>query len=578
MAPLSLEIKCVEVPRVEGLECRVLMSAAPQSLTIALAGSSLQYIEKQGVAYLDPGLILLDANDATIGSASILLSGFKTAEDTLSATPVGGISASWNGASGELLLTGPGDVEDYQAALRSVTFIDASYDPATTPRTAQIIVTDTQWNEAIASRSIVITAVNDPPGVRTPPPQTTDTETSLVFSNAGGNAIAIDDVDGNGLPEQVAVIATGGTLRLSNAAAFTVSRTDSAIALFGPLPSINAALDGLTFTPNSDYAATGSIEVSADDLGNNGIGGAQIVNALIPINITGPAAIPPLVNQTGPSQRVSVSDPSPNTPPLPTVVSGPTPPNKTPVEPVRMTVESNGPSSPSPTIAAQIWIGRNGAGAVAAVSDGGNIVEPQLDGSMPPTSAAAAGSPESLPLNAVSNVSRATGQPYSAPGLGRRQARLGQPADLLSEIKFATVASATFSSTLLGRAHGAVFFRAYSRLLRSKRQDGWGQSRASLLADPQTAGNFEAVRARLISNVPLRVWAGGASVLSAGVSIAYLLWMARGGSVLSGAFSTIPPWQMLDPLPVLDGSGAASTLLRDEREGLEELIRDAAGT
>jgi hypothetical protein len=476
------------------------------------------------------------------------------------------------------MLIGQASVEAYQATLRSITYSDPSYDPTITPRTAQITVTDSQSQEATASRSIFMTAVNDPPGVRTPPIQSTDTETPIVFSNSGGNAILISDVDGNGFPEQVTLLATGGTLRLASSEALNLSGTDTAITLFAPLQSINAALDGLTFTPASPYATTASIEVSADDLGNSGIGGAQIVNALIPINITGPAAIPPLISSTSPSPRVGASDPAPSAPPLPPnpPIDTPAPPpaNATPAESVRTVVEAKSIPFPPATIAAQFAPARTAfAASLPTSTDGDTVQRTELS-----SQGSIATDAESSTPMAVSNGHRAIGHPYAASLVSRLRSGFGEPADTASQVACATVTSQALSKSFSFATESPFLSPARTRITCWQHADTWRPSASGLLGDLATAGQLAFVRTRLNSEIPLRVWAGGASVLSAGVSIAYLLWMARGGSVLSGVFSSIPPWQMLDPLPVLDGAGTARDLICDEREGLAELISDAAGT
>jgi hypothetical protein len=87
---------------------------------------------------------------------------------------------------------------------------------------------------------------------------------------------------------------------------------------------------------------------------------------------------------------------------------------------------------------------------------------------------------------------------------------------------------------------------------------------------------LESIQRQLSSDLPLRVWAGSASILSAGVSVACFLWLVRGGSVLSGLFSSVPACRLFDPLPILEQLGTTQALIKDQ-QGIEELIRDAAG-
>ncbi|MDJ0669333.1 MAG: hypothetical protein QNJ61_18770, partial [Desulfobacterales bacterium] len=44
---------------------------------------------------------------------------------------------------------------------------------------------------------------------------------------------------------------------------------------------------------------------------------------------------------------------------------------------------------------------------------------------------------------------------------------------------------------------------------------------------------------------------GSAIVMSTGLSVGYVIWLVRGGMLLSSLLSSLPAWQLLDPLPIL---------------------------
>jgi hypothetical protein len=48
-----------------------------------------------------------------------------------------------------------------------------------------------------------------------------------------------------------------------------------------------------------------------------------------------------------------------------------------------------------------------------------------------------------------------------------------------------------------------------------------------------------------------KVYLGSAIVSSVGLSVGYVVWLIRGGMLLSTLLSSLPAWQILDPLPVL---------------------------
>ena len=63
---------------------------------------------------------------------------------------------------------------------------------------------------------------------------------------------------------------------------------------------------------------------------------------------------------------------------------------------------------------------------------------------------------------------------------------------------------------------------------------------------------------------------GSAIVMSTGLSVGYVVWLMRGGMLLSSLLSSLPAWQLLDPLPILarrkDDDG------NDDDESLESIL------
>jgi hypothetical protein len=89
---------------------------------------------------------------------------------------------------------------------------------------------------------------------------------------------------------------------------------------------------------------------------------------------------------------------------------------------------------------------------------------------------------------------------------------------------------------------------------------------------------LDSLKKRMVSDAPLRIWAGSASVVSMSVSVVYLLWIARAGSLLSSLLSSMPAWRLVDPLPILDHLGSTAAMLkRGDDDGLERMITDAGG-
>ena len=64
--------------------------------------------------------------------------------------------------------------------------------------------------------------------------------------------------------------------------------------------------------------------------------------------------------------------------------------------------------------------------------------------------------------------------------------------------------------------------------------------------------SLDAVKKEMAGDNQLnRVYLGSAIVSSIGLSVGYVVWLIRGGLLLSSLLSSLPAWQILDPLPIL---------------------------
>lgn len=194
--------------------------------------------------------------------------------------PVGAV-----GDSSALLLRGTDrvrfvpDGQDADSASITYRAWDQTEGVAGTKADASVTGGTTAFSDATDTASITVNAVNDAPVNAVPGPQATDEDSALVFSSADGNAISISDVDAAGNDVEVTLAATNGTLTLAGTAGLTFSTgdgsADASMTFAGTLADINAALDGLTFDPTPDYNGAAALNVTTDDLGNTGAGGAQ---------------------------------------------------------------------------------------------------------------------------------------------------------------------------------------------------------------------------------------------------------------------------------------------------------------
>ncbi|MEZ5658328.1 MAG: DUF4347 domain-containing protein [Burkholderiaceae bacterium] len=89
------------------------------------------------------------------------------------------------------------------------------------------------------------------------------------------------------------------------------------------------------------------------------------------------------------------------------------------------------------------------------------------------------------------------------------------------------------------------------------------------------ARTFERVEDRVQTDLVFDQRVAASSVaVSTGVSIGYVIWLLRGGALISSIIASMPAWRSIDPLPVLQNLNASAREAADE-ESLESML-DAA--
>ncbi len=288
-------------------------TSAAQSFTITVnpqndnpvvttTAGNLSYTENAPATAIDPGLTVTDPDSPNLTGATVqITAGYVNGQDTLGFTNQLGISnGGFNSATGTLTLTGSSSVANYQTALRSVTYQNSSDNP-TTSRTVTFTAND-GIGTGSATRGITITAVNDGPVNVVPGGQSTNQNTPLTFSSGNGNQISVTDVDAGTNAIQVTLTATNGTITLSSTAGLSFAfsdangtgagdgTADATMTFRGTLANVNAAMNGMTYTPNVGFSGAASLTITSNDLGNSGSGGAlsdtDVVNIQVATNVS----------------------------------------------------------------------------------------------------------------------------------------------------------------------------------------------------------------------------------------------------------------------------------------------------
>ncbi|TRX76530.1 Ig-like domain-containing protein [Pseudomonas mangiferae] len=197
-------------------------------------------------------------------------------------------------------------VSAYGAPAHGTVVIDAAGNAVYTPA-AGYAGTDT-FTYTVSSGGVtetgsitVTTYINSPPTISVPAAQTFAEDVTRIFSSSAGNAITVADANGDILT--VTLQSTHGSLTLAQFSGLTfltgTGVGNSLMVFRGSASAINAALNGLSFTPVPDYYGGATLSIQASD------GIAAVQSANVALNLT------PVVNgvpdsiQTGPLTPVT---------------------------------------------------------------------------------------------------------------------------------------------------------------------------------------------------------------------------------------------------------------------------------
>src|SRR5947207_807976 len=216
-----------------------------------------------------------------------------------------------------------GTADDVNAALNGLVYLPASnYNGADT----LTLITNDQGNTGSGGAksdtdmvAITVNAVNDAPVNVVPVAQATNEDTSKTFSSGGGNALSVSDVDvaetvGGKLLVTLSV--SHGTLSLSGTTGLSFGcvgcagdgTADATMAFTGTAADVNAALNGLVYSPAANYNGPETLTLITNDQGNTGSGGALSDTDTVAITVNAVNDAPTLTGGTTQS-GIQYSDP-----------------------------------------------------------------------------------------------------------------------------------------------------------------------------------------------------------------------------------------------------------------------------
>ena len=147
--------------------------------------SDLAYTENSGMVAVTSALTITDADDTHADSAAVqITANYSTGEDLLSFVNQNGIVGNFDAATGTLSLTGTATLGNYQTALRSVMYQNASDSPSELVRTFTINVDDGLNQSLGVTRNLLVSGENDLPSL-------TSLETSPLVYAENDDAVTI---------------------------------------------------------------------------------------------------------------------------------------------------------------------------------------------------------------------------------------------------------------------------------------------------------------------------------------------------------------------------------------------------
>ncbi|MBO9523325.1 MAG: tandem-95 repeat protein [Nocardioidaceae bacterium] len=234
------------------------VSAVDDPATITTSAGSTAYTEQNPAVVVDGALTVTDVDGGTLSTATASITG-PLAGDTLAFTPTASITGSFDTGTNVLTLTGSGTAADYQAVLRTVTFANPTNDAPGTSRAIRFQVASPL--SFVATKSIAITQVNDPPVVSLDTSAGSPYAEQAGFQNLFGPATSITDPDSTTLSSVTVTLGAGfdaafDTLRVNPAVTgFTTSFTSGILTITragGTVAQFQDALRNVQFANTSD--------------------------------------------------------------------------------------------------------------------------------------------------------------------------------------------------------------------------------------------------------------------------------------------------------------------------------------
>jgi hypothetical protein len=245
-----------------------------EGATLTFSGGSLSFTDSHASGTSDS--VTLTASDGRI---------------TLGSTT--GVTVS-SGSNGTSSMTVTGTVANLNAALNGLVYAPNAGFGGTD--TLEIVVKDSPEN-VIVSAGVTITLIALPPGLSAPSTESLNENGKLTFPTG---SISLTDVEASGSSDSLTLSVSFGTLTFTSTSGLTFSSGSngaSSMTVTGTLANLNAALNGLVYSPSTSYSGHDSLKISVSDSGDNKSTSGSVAISVNPF-ATAPATASVLENAT----------------------------------------------------------------------------------------------------------------------------------------------------------------------------------------------------------------------------------------------------------------------------------------
>ena len=183
-----------------------------------------------------------------------------------------------------------GTVDNLNTALDGLLYetqADVSAEVTLTLKTTETVSPNLSDTDVL---TIIVNPTNDAPVITVPSAQSVAEEGTLTFSSANNNTFGIiDDASDSGASIEVQVSVTSGTVKLGQTTGLTITSgaDESATVTFdSEVAAALAALEGMAYTPSTDFNGSDQLQLRVNDKGETGTGNAEEVTATVDITVT----------------------------------------------------------------------------------------------------------------------------------------------------------------------------------------------------------------------------------------------------------------------------------------------------